>query len=105
MPTLCFADTESGTDSSITDALQVDDGSCSDVLYNTAIKMKHPSNVCCTSSFYSEIVLSQDNYFMLKYTYDIEQSSFMLSKVILDQLECEPGLYNIFYFSFFCGEV
>ena len=71
MPTLCFIDTESGTNNSTPDALQVDDGSCSDVLENTAIKLKHSSNVCCTSSFYSEIVLPQDNYFMLKYTFDI----------------------------------
>ena len=78
MPTLCFVDTESGTDKSTTDALQVDDGSCSDAPYNTAIELKHSSNACCTSSFYSVLVLPQDNYFMSKYTFDIEQSSFML---------------------------
>ena len=107
MPTLCFVDAESGTDNSITDPLQVDEGSCSDVPYNMAIDLKHSSNMCCTSSFYFEIVLPQDNYFMSKYTFDIEQSSFMLTNVILDQLECEPGLYNILilYFSLFCGEV
>ena len=106
MPTLCFIDTESGTDNSITDALQVDDASCIDVPYNMAIKLKYTSNACCTSSFYSEIVLPQDNYFMSKYTFDIEQSSFMLANVILDQLEHEPGLYNILILFFiFCGEV
>ena len=108
MPTLCFVDAESGTDNSITDALQVDEGSCSDVLYNIAIDLNHSSNACCTSSFYFEIVLPKDNYFLLKYTFDIEQSTFMLANVILDQLERElGGLYNILiiYFSFFCGEV
>ena len=30
MPTLSFIDMESGTDNSITDALQVDESSCSD---------------------------------------------------------------------------
>ena len=58
MPTLSFVDTESGTDNSITDALQVDDGSCHDVPYNTAIELKHPSNAHFTSSFSSEIVYS-----------------------------------------------
>ena len=58
MHTLSFVDTESGTDNSITDALQVGDGSCSDVPYNTVIELKHPSNVRFTSSFSSEIVLS-----------------------------------------------
>ena len=150
MHTLSFVDTESGTDNSITDALQVDDSSCSDVLCNTAIELKHPSNVHFTSSFSSEIVYSlcltdygfvnwehlttrnlfsyisknlppsyaqfchnhqlaivqsqillwtvkssgkiiimlpQDNYFFWKYTFDIEQSTFMLANVILDKLE------------------
>ena len=58
MPTLSFIDTESGTDNSITDALQVDDGSCSDVPYNMSIELKHPSNTRFTSSFSSEIVYS-----------------------------------------------
>ena len=107
MPTLCFVDAESGTDNSTTDALQFDEGSCSDVPYNMANYLKHSSNMCCTSSFYFEIVLPQDNYFMSKYMFDIEQSSFMLANVILDQLECEPGLYNILilFFILFCGEV
>ena len=107
MPTLCFDDAESGTDNSTTDALQFDEGSCSDVLCNMANYLKHSSNVCCTSSFYFEIVLPQDNYFMLKYTFDIEQSSFMLANVISGQLEREPGLSNILivFFILFCGEV
>ena len=58
MPTLRFVDMESGTDNSMTDAPQVDDGSCSDVPYNTAIELKNPSNACFTSSFSSEIVYS-----------------------------------------------
>ena len=58
MPTVCFIDTESGTDNSITDALQVDDSSCSDVPYNTVIELKHSSNACCSSSFYSGPPLS-----------------------------------------------
>ena len=107
MPTLCFVDAESWADNSTTDALQFDEGSCSDVLYNMANFLKHSSNTCCTSSFYFEIVLPQDNYFMSKYTIDIEQSSFMLANVILDQLEHEPGLYNILilFFIWLCGEV
>ena len=89
------------------DALQFDEGSCGDVPYNMVNCLKHSSNTCCTSSFYFEIVLPQDNYFMSKYTIDIGQSSFMLVNVILDQLEREPGLYNILilFFILFCGEV
>ena len=91
------------------DAVQFDEGSCSDVLYSMANYLKHSSNVCCTSSFYFEIVLPQDNYFMSKskYTINIEQSSFMLANVILDEFEREPGLYNILilFFIMFCGEV
>ena len=99
-------------DNSTTDALQFDEGSCSDVPYNMVNYLKHSSNACCTSSFYFEIVLPQDSYFMLKskYTTDIEQSSFMLANVILDQLEHEPGLYNILnsnpiFHILCCGEV
>ena len=150
MPTLSIIDMESGTNNSITDALQVDDGSCSDVPYNMVIELKHPSNTHFTSSFSSEIfyslrltdygfmnwehltmrnlfscilknlppsyaqfchdhqlaivqsqillwtvkssgkiiiMLPQDNYFLWKYTFDIEQSTFMLANVILDKLE------------------
>ena len=83
MPTLCFVDAESLTNNSTTDPLQFDEGSCSDVLYNMANYLKHSSNAYCTSSFFFEIVLPQDNYFMSKYTIDIEQSSFMLANVIL----------------------
>ena len=83
MPTLCFVDAESLTNNSTTDPLQFDEGSCSDVPYNMVNYLKHSSNAYSTSSFFFEIVLPQDNYFMLKYTIDIEQSSFMLANVIL----------------------
>ena len=55
------------------------------------------------------IMLPQDNYYLQKDTFDVEQSTFMLANVILDKLErgaaeelCpEPGLNNILFFHFF----